>query len=315
MITREDVIYAYRLILGREPENQAVVEAWVGGCPTLEALRQQFLTSEEFVNHRSAAAYPHLGYGPKRVDSQVTDEQLATMVRHVGRTWEQLGRVDPHWSVLTQESFRAASIGENEEIFYASGADSLSRMEAAAARCHVRLADHGRCLELGCGVGRVTHWLAKKFAHVTACDISGPHLAIARQATAERGDTNIDFVKLTTLAEIEALPSFDAFYSLITLQHNPPPVIAYILSAILRRLGPGGVGYFQVLTYAVNYEFIAEDYLANLGEETAMEMHVLPQDALFALIDAAGCRMLEIREDDAAGSALVVSNAVLVTKR
>jgi hypothetical protein len=46
-----------------------------------------------------------------------------------------------------------------------------------------------------------------------------------------------------------------------------------------------------------------------------MEMHVLPQETLFALIEACGCQLLEIREDDRAGSASTVSNAVLVRKR
>lgn len=314
LITRQDIVYAYRLILGREPESEAVVEAWLSGNLALGDLRAEFLGSEEFAIAHGPPA-PFLGHGPRRVDTAVTEAQLAQMVGHVERTWEALGREDPHWSVVTEDRFRAGAIGDNEEAFYASGAASLARMEAAVARAHVRLDQAHRCLELGCGVGRVSVHLARRFSEVIACDISAPHIALARQAAAKPGAGEITFVKLTTLAEIDALPKFDVFFSVLTLQHNPPPVIAHLLRSILTRLAPGGIGYFQVPTYRADYQFVAEDYLANLAEGPVMEMHVLPQDALFAVIEDAGCRLLEIREDDGAGTPLMVSHAVLVAKR
>ena len=46
-----------------------------------------------------------------------------------------------------------------------------------------------------------------------------------------------------------------------------------------------------------------------------MEMHYFPQAALFDLIAAQGCRVLEMREDDAIGlSVIAVSNTVLLQK-
>ncbi len=44
-----------------------------------------------------------------------------------------------------------------------------------------------------------------------------------------------------------------------------------------------------------------------------MEMNAIPQRDLFALIAAQGCRVLEVREDDAAGP-LFVSQRFLVQK-
>ena len=44
-------------------------------------------------------------------------------------------------------------------------------------------------------------------------------------------------------------------------------------------------------------------------------MHVLPQDALFGLIERSNCELLEIREDGWTGNAQTVSNSVLVRKR
>ena len=47
MVMREEVVWAYRLMLGREPENEAAINA---ACllPDTESLRQTLLTSEEF---------------------------------------------------------------------------------------------------------------------------------------------------------------------------------------------------------------------------------------------------------------------------
>ncbi|MGH7093257.1 MAG: hypothetical protein ACREFB_06960, partial [Stellaceae bacterium] len=109
-------------------------------------------------------------------------------------------------------------------------------------------------------------------------------------------------------------PEFDVLVSTIVLQHNPPPIAALMLDAALRKLRPGGVALFQVPTYGPRYRFVAEDYLAHLGE--GMEMHVLPQHAIFEIFERTGCRLLECREDAAVGNHEgFVSNTFFVRKR
>ena len=51
-----------------------------------------------------------------------------------------------------------------------------------------------------------------------------------------------------TVDEMVNLERVDLVYSLIVLQHNPPPVIRLIVRAFLKALNPGGVAYFQVPT-------------------------------------------------------------------
>ena len=62
--------------------------------------------------------------------------------------------------------------------------------------------------------------------------------------------------------EIRKLERVDLVYSIMVLQHNPPPVIRLIVREFLRALNPGGVAYFQVPTYMAGYGFDAEAYLA-----------------------------------------------------
>ena len=217
--------------------------------------------------------------------------------------------------MLTNEKFRARSIGGNEAAFYASGQGSAALMSSAALRSGIDLAEFKTCFELGCGLGRVTVWLAEIFPHLLAADISAPHLALAREAAKRFGRKNIDFMKLGTMSELSLIPKFDAFFSIIVLQHNPPPVIHYILGIMMEKLNPGGVAFFQVPTYWRGYTFDASDYARNINHSAHMEMHVLPQDALFALIEEKGCRVLEIAEDGATGIPDMVSNSLLVQKR
>jgi len=57
MVSREAVVWAYRLILGRDPESDAVVE---GHCRTenIEALRRGFFNSEEFASQNLRERLP-----------------------------------------------------------------------------------------------------------------------------------------------------------------------------------------------------------------------------------------------------------------
>ena len=53
----------------------------------------------------------------------------------------------------------------------------------------------------------------------------------------------------------------DLLYSVLVMQHNPPPVIAELLRAFLGRVNVGGFAFFQVPTYAENYEFTLDRYV------------------------------------------------------
>lgn len=60
----------------------------------------------------------------------------------------------------------------------------------------------------------------------------------------------------------------------------------------------GGAAIFQVPTYAIGYRFLLDEYLGGpIGQN--MEMHVLPQPALFGLAAAEGMELLERRDDTA----------------
>jgi SAM-dependent methyltransferase len=292
---------AYRHILGREPESEAVVEEQAARYEGPAALRQAFLRSDEmqdWVRTRLPATL-RLDAPPLPIELTTDAPTLARLLRLTGDFWDAIGRTSPHWSVLTNPEFEPGSIAANEAIFFASGQAEVEMVQAILARAGRSLAEFSCGAEYGCGVGRITMHLARRLPKLLAQDISLPHLEVAQQALAREGLHNVEFHQVGA-DRLHPAEGFDFWFSRIVLQHNPPPIIMAILDRMFGLLAPGGVAIFQVPTYRVGYRFAVEDYLRwRLGEEMEMEMHVVPQGAVLELAWRHGCRLLEMREDTA----------------
>jgi SAM-dependent methyltransferase len=300
--TREDVLACYHFLLGRPPENEAVVARHLAGGRSVAQLRRRFMTSREFLARNPDAADLRglaIDLPPIPVEVQAAPEILGRMLARTGAYWQAIGRAAPHWSVLTQDRFRPDSIADSIDAFYASGSRDAELVEAALARHGLSAAALPTCLDFGCGVGRATLALAPLFRRVIGCDISPAHLALAAERAALVGQGNVAWQVATVQAPMPdpaAMRGWDLWYSRIVLQHNPPPIIAYLLAWAFAGLRPGGVAIFQVPTYRRGYSFAAETYLAETAPPD-MEMHLLPQAAIFALARQAGLDVLEVRED------------------
>jgi SAM-dependent methyltransferase len=305
--TLEDVRACYRLILGREPENESVLERHLAQVASFADLRQRFLQSDEFRARGVPDATPRLTLAPDSVPVDVLAEgpALDAMLARIGTYWEKIGGEAPHWSVLTQDRFRPDAIAESLDAFYATGSNDRMLVEGLLKRHGIARESLPLCLEYGCGVGRATLALAKTFATVLGCDISQPHLDLAAEQAAARGVANLAWHR-STVGQPMPSGGWDCWYSRIVLQHNPPPVIAHLLRHAFAGLRPGGVAIFQVPTHRVGYRFSVADYLAST-REPEMEMHILPQRQVFALAREAGLEVLEVRED----THLVASNALV----
>jgi SAM-dependent methyltransferase len=252
---------------------------------------------------------------PMQVAVDASPEELSAMLAHIETRWRELGDDAPHWSVITNFDFAPQNIAANETRFYETGAVDVHMLRQTAARCGVTVDRTGRCFELGCGVGRDSVWLAQEFAEVVAADVSPPHLRLAAEALARLHVENVRLVRLDSLA-LEAIPKFDVFFSVLVLQHNPPPVAAALLDTVLRKLRPGGIASFQVPTYGPAYRFSVAEYLSRMDSRAGMEMHLLPQPAVFEILRRNGCDLLECREDGAVGNHEgFVSNSFFARKR
>jgi 2-polyprenyl-3-methyl-5-hydroxy-6-metoxy-1,4-benzoquinol methylase len=315
-VSESDVVWAYRVFLGREPENERVLRDHCR-ARDLHTLCETFLASPEFqLRAGTAAVRPSLPpvFMPRLAVETTSDpDDLRELWARTRRAWEKLGERRPYHSVLTDERYAPEKFDEFEPEFWQSGEDEAAQLAGYLADIRsARLAD-AVVLDFGCGVGRVTIPLARMARSVVGYDISERHLGIARARASALG---LDNVRLFAIGEglPTALERCDVFFSRIVLQHNPPPVIDHVLRTLIRALNPGGIGVFQVPTYFVGYQFSVRGAL-RAPQKLDIDMHCYPQPELFALIAREGARMLEMREDDAPGRRdLFVSNTFVLTK-
>jgi SAM-dependent methyltransferase len=319
-VTPELVRAAYRVMLGRDPESEAMVRGWLS-VGTFEALLTAFVNGPEFLMRfrpvrGSVAAAPILGLDapPLRVEWRAEGAVADTLLAHVRRTWTRLGNERPHWSVLSSDNFSPEHIDANQEHFFSSGAVDVQQLLALLKRNGFTAQSFRHLFEFGCGVGRVTPHLARAFAEVTACDVSDSHMVLARAAVDKAGLQNVSY-SLAADAAFGMTGPFDLWFSRIVLQHNPPPISALILRRALGLLSPGGLAVFQVPTYAPGYAFSVDGYLSKLPEEGHIEMHVLPQPVVLAIAADAGCLTLEVLQDAATGLEHWLSNTFVFRKR
>ena len=322
MITSEQVTLAYQLLLGRDPESLDIVNNLCQTVHSVPALRDSFTASSEFrsrmgeiLDKQQTVQQRHPFHLPLiPVEAEVSDETLKKMFDRIKFEWTHLGEVEPYWSTITQPQYHLEQFEASRQQFYDSGKYVLDIFLAALRRSNINPSNIQSCLEVGCGVGRVSQFLAQFFPKLIAVDISMPHLLIAKTQVESLGLTNAEFVHLDDPRAMHQLPNVDAILSVITLQHNPPPVMAWILKNLLNILNPGGVAFIQIPTYRNGYLFEAERYLQTAQPNT-LEMHFLPQHEVFRIISESNSICLEIREDSMVGDETqMLSNTFLIQK-
>jgi SAM-dependent methyltransferase len=161
-------------------------------------------------------------------------------LRKLKSTWEDLGRSDPLWAVLTYPGTRNGQWDPDE--FMATGLDQV-------AWAGELLDGHGlsfgrRVLDFGCGVGRLTNALATHVDEAVGVDISE---SMIEQATAlNQYPDRVSFRSYDGGRLPFEDASFDSALSLIVLQHAPPPVQLACLLELQRVVRVGGVICLQI---------------------------------------------------------------------
>lgn len=311
-ITAESVKWAYKLLLDRDAENTQIVAQKAKEFSNFRQLREHFLSTEEYLskNPRDATIEKIRNIRNQQLQVERIDESalLDEFFSHIKSTWLRLGESEPHWSVLSDNKYTQNELADNLDEFYLSGKWEAMQIDHMLARNGLQVSKKGICLEYGCGVGRVTRWLADRYASVYGFDISNSHLKHASEYLARVGHDQVQLIQVDSKEALKQMPQVDLFYTRIVLQHNPPPIIELLLNMLLRTLKPGGVGIFQVPTDSLNYKFIVAPYLKSLKRQDdshGIEVHLLPQARVFELILNAGCLPIEVFEDKSAGPGFI----------
>lgn len=157
-------------------------------------------------------------------------------------TWDDLGRKDPLWAVLSYPEMRGGKW--DQEAFFASGRSEISGWLERVTALGLD-AGRGRCLDFGCGVGRLTQALADHFEVCDGVDIA-PSMVGQARALNRHGD-HVHY-HVNAQPDLRLFPdhTFDAVYCRVVLQHIRPAVSKRYVAEFVRVLKPGGLAYFEV---------------------------------------------------------------------
>jgi SAM-dependent methyltransferase len=192
--------------------------------------------------------------------------------------WEEWGRRDPYFGVITDPKFRSAGLNEHtKQEFFDSGASHVHGV-LTTIRKHIDPGFAPRTvLDFGCGVGRLLVPFAKIADQVVGLDVSSSMLQEAQRNCDERQLRNVRlFVSDDALSLLTG--TFDLIHSCIVFQHIPIERGRAIFSKLLQHLRPGGVGAVQ-LTYSKTRFAPTHGVAPPTLASSAATVHRIPNEA------------------------------------
>jgi 2-polyprenyl-3-methyl-5-hydroxy-6-metoxy-1,4-benzoquinol methylase len=184
------------------------------------------------------------------------NKELLDFAHEMRRDWDDRARRNAKWFINTLK------LEQSEAEFDETGRRDVASLvldkldQMAPGRDPRQL----RFLEVGCGIGRMTKFLAQAFGEVHATDVSPEMIEMARQRLA--GVANVHLYA-TNGIDLSGLPDeyYDLVFSNRVFQHVPSAaVIRATLDDAYRKLRPGGVLRFQTNSISTfDFEDIEKD--------------------------------------------------------
>lgn len=161
------------------------------------------------------------------------------------KEWQGNAEADPFWVILTDSRYYGRKWDVAE--FFSTGEEEIDRVFKFMVSAAIA-APSGTFLDFGCGVGRISRVLRRRFENGYGVDISPKMVELAR--------TYVDGVEFIA-NQTDSLAGFDDasvefVYSHIVLQHIPNEYQPRYIDEFLRVLRPGGLAVFQVPIDIVN---------------------------------------------------------------
>ncbi len=181
-------------------------------------------------------------------------------ISHQHTIWERWAQVDPMWAILSDPKRRAGAWDSNE--FFASGPTAVEEVVGRLAEHGLKL-HHDRCLDFGCGMGRLTQALAEIFERTDGVDISETMIDLASRQN-RRGDRCQWHVNRRQDLTLFDDATFDFILSVIVLQHNPPEVALGYIREFVRLLTPGGIAVFDLPSEPAGQPLSAGSHMASI---------------------------------------------------
>jgi glycosyltransferase involved in cell wall biosynthesis/ubiquinone/menaquinone biosynthesis C-methylase UbiE len=235
------------------------------------------------------------------------EARAARIGRKLQQSWDQFGRQDPFWAVLTTPAKKGGRWSEAE--FFGTG-----RYDIQAALQRITTLGIGlnfeTALDFGCGPGRLTQALAEHFREVHGVDIA-PSMIVKAQELNKYGDRCLYHLNEKPDLRLFEANTFDLVYSWLVLQHMPKQLALGYIAEFVRVTKPGGVMVFQIPDRRQHAQPGGNGSLEELpsefwqGQEPLMLMCETPYAEVAKVLEEAGAQVIEVEEDSRADPTLV----------
>jgi len=231
---------------------------------------------------------------------------MVRSIKEYARDWQENAEADAFWSILTNPKFSGRKW--NAAAFYKTGEEEIGRLFNYMKKASINK-PNGVFMDFGCGAGRVSKALRKRFTSGYGVDISPKMIDLASNYV--HGVSFI--VNQKDSLEDFANQSIDFVYSHIALQHIPNDYQKRYINEFMRIIRGGGLVVFQVpievfASQSIKPSFpnqmkeklkkcfpsvlaLRRKYSASCGFDFSfkIEMHVLPFEEIKEICDAWGC--------------------------
>ncbi len=204
------------------------------------------------------------------------------------KNFESLAAEDPLWTVLSDNAKKGGKWNPVE--FYQSGEDCIRGLQERLELIEIQM-NKEAALDFGCGVGRLTFPLSRRFKKAIGVDISESMITAAKQ-NAHRGN-NCEFILNTenTLSFLDP-DTLDFAYSDIVFQHIAPRYSKRYFIEIARALKPNGTFVFQLPSHLIKgspirkrFSYALKGISQKLGLGKAyFEMNAIPSEQLISFM-------------------------------
>jgi 2-polyprenyl-3-methyl-5-hydroxy-6-metoxy-1,4-benzoquinol methylase len=210
--------------------------------------------------------------------------------------WEKLGKEDPFWAILTLPEKKGNKWGPEE--FFETGMREISLVMSEVSDLGLS-PTHGKALDFGCGVGRLSQALARTFQEVHGVDISSSMIKHANRFNRWPGKCMFHVNPRDDLSLFRD-EQFDFVYSNIVLQHIEPRHATQYIREFFRVLKSGGVAVFQVLEATfwrkLFPQFLIDEYRSlKFNEKPYFGMFGLRESRVRDLVREASGRIVRLR--------------------
>jgi 2-polyprenyl-3-methyl-5-hydroxy-6-metoxy-1,4-benzoquinol methylase len=232
-------------------------------------------------------------------------------VKEVGKDWDEFGKRDAMWAILSDPEKRGNRWKEEE--FFETGVKETSELMAYIQSLGVSISRH-KALDFGCGIGRLSQALAAHFEEVHGVDAAASMIELANQYNRWPGKCEYH-LNTTSALPLFGDNRFDLIYSNIVLQHIEPEYSKTYLREFVRVLAPGGLIVFQLpslpseavkilkyrLKLAVKTGALA--LLRSMGyfSRPPMLMYGMKREEVEKLFADSGARVVDVKSDHSAG--------------